>query len=84
MNGTDYTTKTIYPSGAAANTLSYSGWNSSAPSVAGVNPSSGLVTGYSAGKAVISATTASSGSWWSTALAGTVSVTPESMFTVTQ
>ena len=84
VNGTDYTTKTIYPSGAAANTLSYSGWNSSAPSVAGVNPSSGLVTGYSAGKAVISATTASSGSWWSTALAGTVSVTPESMFTVTQ
>ena len=84
VNGTAYAPKTTYPTGAAANTLSYSGWNSSDSSVAGVNSSSGLVTGYSAGKAVISATAASSGSWWSTALAGTVGVTPESTFTVTQ
>ncbi|MDY2984947.1 MAG: Ig-like domain-containing protein [Synergistes jonesii] len=83
VNGTAYAPKTTYPTGAAANTLSYSSWNSSDSSIAGVN-SSGLVTGYSAGKAVISATITSSGSWWSTALAGTVGVTPESMFTVTQ
>lgn len=84
VNGTDYATKTIYPSGAAANTLSYSGWSTSDSSVAGVS-SSGLVTGYSPGKAVISATATSSGSWWTaTAPIASADVTPESMFTVTQ
>jgi|GEM_PF-5309072 len=85
VNGTAYAPKTTYPTGASANTLSYSGWNSSDSSVAGVNSSSGLVTGYSAGKAVISATATSSGSWWTaTAPIASADVTPESMFTVTQ
>lgn len=84
VNGTAYAPKTTYPTGASANTLSYSGWNTSDSSVAGVS-SSGLVTGYSVGKAVISATAASSGSWWTaTAPIASADVTPESMFTVTQ
>ena len=84
VNGTAYAPKTTYPTGASANTLSYSGWNTSDSSVAGVS-SSGLVTGYSAGKAVISATATSSGSWWTaTAPIASADVTPESMFTVTQ
>ncbi len=84
VNGTAYAPKTTYPTGASANTLSYSGWSTSDGSVAGVS-SSGLVTGYSAGKAVISATAASSGSWWTaTAPIASADVTPESMFTITQ